>query len=271
MYVTKHNTGSGPVWALDGRYLSTEFHFSTFLAQPQKQLAEYINAFVTDTPARDTLLPPIDDDQEVWAAGVTYFRSREAREAETEVKDIYDKVYGSERPELFFKALGFRVKGHGDAIRIRGDSRWNVPEPELTIVINSHGEIAGYCVGNDVSSRDIEGENPLYLPQAKIYEGSCALGPGIRFLDPSEIKDLPIEIEIIRNKRIVFKDSTASSQMNRSLRDLTGYLMRELSFPRGVFLMTGTGIVPPENFSMQTGDRVRININSLILENEVEC
>jgi 2-dehydro-3-deoxy-D-arabinonate dehydratase len=137
-------------------------------------------------------------------------------------------------------------------------------------VINSHGEIAGYCVGNDVSSRDIEGENPLYLPQAKIYDGSCALGPGIRIIDLSEIIDLPIGIEIVRNNKIVYKDRTASSQMNRTLKELTGYLMRELSFPRGVFLMTGTGIVPPDDFSMRSGDIVRIDIDSLVLENNVE-
>src|SRR5262249_42248477 len=149
--------------------------------------------------ASGKLLAPVESEQEVWAAGVTYLRSREAREAESTVKDVYARVYEATRPELFFKASGWRVTGHQAPIRVRDDSAWNVPEPELTLVVNARGEIAGYCVGNDVSSRDIEGENPLYLPQAKVYEGSCAVGPGIQLVDASAgLRELTIGITVAR-------------------------------------------------------------------------
>ena len=217
-----------------------------------------------------TPLAPVEANSEVWAAGVTYLRSRIAREAESTVKDAYARVYEAERPELFFKAPGWRVAGHGMPIRIRRDSRWNVPEPELTLVVNAHGEIVGFCAGNDVSSRDIEGENPLYLPQAKIYDGSCALGPGISLCDAGTLSDLPIDLAVLRAGRPIFTGATRTSRIKRPLQELVDYLRKELSFPDGVFLMTGTGVVPPDDFSLEPGDRVRITIGGLTLENPVQ-
>jgi 2-dehydro-3-deoxy-D-arabinonate dehydratase len=270
MHLTKHRTTRGSAWALDGHFLPRSFSFKKLMQLPQNELNDYLNSLSTTKAANNQLLPPIEDDQEVWACGVTYSRSRDAREAETEVKDVYEKVYHAERPELFFKAIGWRVVGHRSPIRIRRDSRWNVPEPELTLAINSRGEIIGYCVGNDVSSRDIEGENPLYLPQAKVYDGSCAIGPGIRIVDAERIKELDIGVEILRNNTRVFEGETNSSHMKRSLEELAFYLMKEMTFPYGAFLMTGTGIVPPNDFTLEVGDVVRIHIDSLILENEVQ-
>jgi len=224
---------------------------------------------LADEPAQGSLLPPVDPMHEVWAAGVTYLRSRQARELESGVGDVYARVYDAARPELFFKAIGWRVVGHAMPIRIRGDSRWNVPEPEMTLVVNRLGEIVGFCAGDDVSSRDIEGENPLYLPQAKVYNSSCALGPGIWLGGPDELSDLPIRLEIIRDGARLFGGETRSSHMKRGLEELVAYLGRELDFPHGVFLMTGTGIVPPDDFTLKVGDVVHITIASLDLENEV--
>jgi len=232
-------------------------------------MSEFLQSTPRNEAATGELLGPIEDDQEIWASGVTYLRSREAREAESTVKDVYARVYDAKRPELFFKAIGWRAAGHAMPIRVRDDSTWNVPEPELTLVVNSNGEIVGYAVGNDVSSRDIEGENPLYLPQAKVYDGSCALGPGIRLAASDELKDLPIQISLFRNGQNVFHGAVRTSQIKRPLEELVEYLRRELQFPRGVFLMTGTGIVPPHEFSMARGDVVRITIGDLTLENPV--
>jgi 2-dehydro-3-deoxy-D-arabinonate dehydratase len=182
---------------------------------------------------------------------------------------VYEKVYVASRPELFFKAIGARTVGHGMNIRIRRDSQWNVPEPELTLVLNRDLEVVGYCAGNDVSSRDIEGENPLYLPQAKVYDGSCALGPAILLTHQEALANVPIRLSIRRGTALVFEGETKSSEMKRSLRDLCSYLGRELSFAQGVFLMTGTGIVPPDTFSLQAGDVVSIQVADAVLENEV--
>ena len=178
-YLTRHHTDRGPRWAADGRYLAEGTSLSSLLREPADSIASTLAAARGEQAAEGDLLAPIDDTQEVWAAGVTYLRSREARVEESQSKDLYQKVYEAERVEVFFKANGWRVMGHGQAVRIRRDSRWNVPEPELTLAVNREGAIVGYTVGNDMSSRDIEGENPLYLPQAKIYDGSCAVGPGI--------------------------------------------------------------------------------------------
>ncbi len=201
---------------------------------------------------------------------MTYLRSREARVEESQSKDLYEKVYEADRVEVFFKAIGWRVAGHGEAVRIRRDSRWNVPEPELTLVLNGAGDIVGYCAGNDMSSRDIEGENALYLPQAKIYDGSCALGPGILLADPDSLVDLPIRMSIRRGGAVAFQGETSSAQLKRSLEEIAGWLTRELAFPDGVLLMTGTGIVPPDDFSLAVGDTVRIEVGELVLENVVE-
>jgi len=270
MYLTHHQTAQGSQWAVDGHFLPTNISLKLLLELPQNSLIAFLKATPTIGPATGTLLPPVESTHEVWACGVTYLRSRQAREAESQARDVYEKVYDAERPELFFKSIGWRVVGHNSPVRIRKDSHWNVPEPELTLVVNSHSEIVGYCVGNDVSSRDIEGENPLYLPQAKMYNGACAVGPGIRLATAEQLRDLPIGINIIRNGKPVFQDETRSSQMKRPLEELTAYLTREMDFPHGAFLMTGTGIVPEEDFSLQVGDIVRIDIDGLVLENSVE-
>jgi 2-dehydro-3-deoxy-D-arabinonate dehydratase len=233
-------------------------------------MTRMLQALPTGDPAEGALLPPLEPSHEVWACGVTYIRSREAREAESTAGDVYSKVYGASRPEIFFKAPGWRVVGSTMPVRIRADSHWNVPEPEMVLVVNRHQEIVGYCAGNDMSSRDIEGENPLYLPQAKVYTGSCALGPGILLSDPTELEDLPVQMEILRAGSSVFQGETRTSKMKRDPGELVAYLGRELSFPQGVFVMTGTGIVPPDDFTLQPGDMVRIHVGSLILENRVE-
>ena len=269
-YLTKHQTETGERWAADGSFLPADFNLKKLLALSSKELNQYLPAAKTAEAADGALLAPIESDQEVWACGVTYSRSRDAREAETDVKNVYDKVYAAERPELFFKAIGWRVRGNRSPVRIRKDSEWNVPEPELTLVVNRTGEIVGYCAGNDMSSRSIEGENPLYLPQAKIYDGSCALGPGILMTGPDMLRDLPIQLVIRRTGKTVFEGSVRSSGMKRSPEILVSCLIRELTFPHGVFLLTGTGIVPPETFTLLAGDRVVISVGSLTLENHVE-
>jgi 2-dehydro-3-deoxy-D-arabinonate dehydratase len=269
MYLTKHVTLEGPRWAADAKLLPPAFDLDLLLSMRREVMLRCLEAARGDEDAGGELLPPIDPGQEVWAAGVTYIRSRQAREAESLTSDIYTRVYEAERPELFMKAVGWRVSGSGGAVRIRRDSRWNVPEPELTLVVNGFGEIVGYCAGNDLSSRDIEGENPLYLPQAKVYTGSCALGPGIALADPAGLRDLPIQLEVLREGTRAFRGATSTSAMKRSPEELVAYLMRELDFPRGAFLMTGTGIVPGEDFSLQVGDTVRISVGTLALENFV--
>lgn len=270
MILTKHQCEDTERWALDGFLLSLEFDFKRFCGLNLPEISPFLSSLRTDEKAAGQPLPPIEYDQEVWACGVTYSRSRDAREAETDIKNVYDLVYEAKRPELFFKAIGWRVKGPQQAIRIRGDSHWNVPEPELTLLINSHGEILGYCVGNDVSSRNIEGENPLYLPQAKIYDGSCAIGPGICLTETGQMQNLTIELVIERDGQVVFKGDTSTSQIKRSFEELASYLTMEMTFPFGVFLFTGTGIIPDEAFSLSAGDKVSITIDELVLENRVK-
>ena len=211
------------------------------------------------------LLKPIES-QEVWAAGVTYYRSRDARMEESQQAgggDFYDRVYAADRPELFFKATASRVVGPGEKVRIRQDSTWNVPEPELTLLIASSGDIVGYTIGNDMSSRSIEGENPLYLPQAKSYDKSAALGPCI-YLSPDPLPpDTVISMQIQREGSTVFEDETQVNQIKRSLESLVEYLYRECSFPHGCWLMTGTGIIPENDFTLQSGDVIRITIEPI--------
>src|ERR1700730_3576595 len=212
-----------------------------------------------------TILPPIVS-QEVWAAVVTYYRSRSARIEESKDAgggDFYDRVYSAERPELFFKAAGCRVVGPGQPVRIRSDAKWSVPEPELTLLINPRGTIVGYTIGNDMSSRDIEGENPLYLPQAKVYDGSCALGPGILVTDEPLPDTTRIVLSITRDGTSCFEGSTSLSELKRQPRELVDYLFRASSFPAGCFLMTGTGIVPPAPFTLQPGDEIAITIEPI--------
>ena len=267
--LTRHATPDGPRWAIQGRHLPREFTLAGWLSQPAAVILDRLAALMTSTVATGPLLPPIEDRHEVWASGVTYLSSRMAREAESQTADVYQKVYAAERPELFFKSTGSRVRGHQQPIRVRADSAWNVPEPELTLVLNAASEIIGYTVGNDVSSRSIEGENPLYLPQAKVYEGACALGPGIRLCSTELMRDLPIALAISRADARVFTGSTRTSQIKRRLEELAGYLFRELEFPHGAFLLTGTGVVPGEDFTLDAGDVVRIDIDGLVLENTV--
>jgi len=204
--------------------------------------------------------------QEVWGSGVTYHRSRDARMEESEDAgggDFYSRVYDAPRPELFFKATPHRVVGSGQPVRIRADSKWNVPEPELTLLVTSSGAIVGYTVGNDMSSRDLEGENPLYLPQAKTFDGCCAIGPGILVTREPLPPETPIELEILRDGRKASGGRTELAQMKRTLPDLVGYLTRECSFPTGCLLLTGTGIVPEGDFTLQKGDEIRIRIGEI--------
>jgi 2-dehydro-3-deoxy-D-arabinonate dehydratase len=219
------------------------------------------------------ILAPIAS-QEVWAAGVTYYRSRTARMAESHdagADNFYDRVYTAERPELFFKATAHRVSGHGTAVRIRRDSRWNVPEPELALVITRTGKIVGYTIGNDMSSRDIEGENPLYLPQAKVYDRSCALGPAILVTEEMPGASTEVRLEIVRESESAFVGTTTLSQLKRTPESLVEFLYRDNSFPHGCFLLTGTGIVPADDFTLLSGDEIRITIEPIgMLMNYVE-
>jgi len=220
-------------------------------------------------PGAATLAPV--DTQEIWAAGVTYERSRVARMEESAGGgDFYDKVYTADRPELFLKAPGWRAVGTGAGIGLRTDSCWDVPEPEWTVVANHRGEIVGSTIGNDVSSRSIEGENPLYLPQAKVFDRSCAIGPAIKVHGDPGRPELSIHLEIERAGLVVFEGDTSTARMRRSALELVRWLTRSLSFPMGVLLMTGTGLVPPDSFTLRTADRVRIGIQGLgTLENSV--
>jgi 2-dehydro-3-deoxy-D-arabinonate dehydratase len=269
MYLSRHRVDGGARWALDGRYLPREFTLDWLLELPAGEVHDLLENLSVKGEAEGPLLAPVEPAQEVWASGVTYLVSREARMFESKEAEIYAKVYDAERPELFFKAVGWRVVGKGEPVRVREDSHWNVPEPELVLVVNSRMEIVGYTAGNDVSSRDIEGENSLYLPQAKIYDGGCSLGPGIVISRPDSMRDLPIRMRILRGGELVFEGEISTSQMKRPFEELAEYLGRELSFPSGAFLMTGTSLVPPGDFSLMPGDSVRISVGELVLENEV--
>lgn len=201
--------------------------------------------------------------QEIWASGVTYYNSKLGRQEESRNSgggQFYAHVYEAERPELFFKATASRTVGPGEAVRIRKDSTWNVPEPELTLAITSKGKIVGFTIGNDMSSRSIEGENPLYLPQAKTYDGCASIGPCIYVTDDALPKDTRIHMVIYREQQKVYEDETALSQMKRSPEELVSFLYRECSFPNGCFLMTGTGIVPGSDFTLRKGDEIHISI-----------
>lgn len=210
------------------------------------------------------LLAPIDR-QEIWAAGVTYKRSQEARERESEgAAQFYDKVYSAQRPELFLKAPAWRVRSPGETVRYRKDSRWSVPEPELALVVSPQGKLVGCTLGNDMSARDIEGENPLYLPQAKVYDGACSVGPAVLLaadLPPLEKTTLRLTIE--RGGKPVFEGSTTLAAMKRTFEELIGWLYKETSFPDGAVLLTGTGIVPPDDFTLAVGDAVHIEATGI--------
>ena len=263
-----YRTQSGPV-VMDGAQaftLGDDLSWDELLVRDDllEHLKKQIDRQRGQLPPQGLLAPIVS--QEVWAAGVTYFRSRDARMEESQSAgggSFYDRVYSAERPELFFKATAHRVVAPGGAVRIRRDSKWNVPEPELTLVITSSGKIIGYTIGNDMSSRDIEGENPLYLPQAKVYTGCCALGPGILVTDEALPASTAIAIKVLRENAEAFIGSTTLESLKRKPQELVDYLFRENSFPTGVFLMTGTGIIPPSEFTLQSGDRIEMTIDPI--------
>jgi 2-dehydro-3-deoxy-D-arabinonate dehydratase len=232
---------------------------------PAGTVQSLLDANQTAIPLSDVrLLPPVDH-QEIWAAGVTYKRSREARERESAgAARFYELVYSAERPELFLKATGRRVVGPGDQVRIRKDAKWSVPEPEVALVVSPQMQIVGYTIGNDMSSRDIEGENPLYLPQAKVYDGSCAIGPVVTLVkDFPPLENVSIRLTVSRGGATVFDGATTLGAMKRSFTDLVSWLGRENSFPDGVILLTGTGVVPPDTFTLASGDQIAIDVTDI--------
>lgn len=274
-----YRTKKGIIIEHEGNYyLSTKSDWDACINRANlfTTLLSEIKNLKADAALRKTieseLLTPIGN-QEVWASGVTYLRSREARMEESKDAgggDFYARVYEADRPELFFKAPAYRVVGSGDKVRIRKDSKWNVPEPELTLFICSIGTIEGYTVGNDMSSRDIEGENPLYLPQAKSYDGSTAIGPCLFVAEKPIAPDAAISITIHRKGETVFSNEISINRMKRKHTELVEYLFREVTFPHGTYLMTGTGIVPPDSFTLQSGDVIKITIENIgTLENTV--
>jgi len=276
-WIRLYNTRRGPVLDCGGRWIAAAESFDALVSRGGGLLAHVRELALTapDAEPPDTaeLLPPIGS-QEVWGAGVTYFRSRTARMAESGssgARDLYDRIYHAERPELFLKATPHRVVGHGQAMRLRRDSTWIVPEPELTLLIGPDRRILGYTIGNDLSCRDIEGENPLYLPQAKTYDRCAAIGPGVLISESAPGGDTAIALEIIRGSAVVFRGSTTVGEIKRPLADLVAYLFREAAFPAGCLLMTGTGVVPPDDFSLQRGDEARITIEPIgTLSNSME-
>lgn len=267
-----HHTSAGILLEQDGTF-SLETHLSwdelinreglrDYLLRRHAQLPPYTDAA---SLLKDALLPPMQG-QELWCAGVTYLRSKVERQEESKDAgggDFYQRVYEAARPELFFKATRHRVVGHGGKVRIRADSTWNVPEPELALVLNSRGAIVGYTIGNDMSSRSIEGENPLYLPQAKTYDGCAALGPCVYLPAAALPLAAAIRLTIARGGKSVFSGDVTVDKITRSFTDLAAYLFRECSFPQGAVLMTGTGIVPPSPFTLQSGDVVAISIDHI--------
>jgi len=272
-----YKTSEGPLWISQGNAYLLQEEWDTLINQSDlHQQLNNLSAKAKKISDSQSLIKkstaPIGS-QEVWAAGVTYLRSRDARMEESKesgAADVYQKVYEADRPELFFKALPARVAGPGEQVFIRSDSSWNVPEPELTLYINSIGEIQAYTIGNDMSSRSIEGENPLYLPQAKIYGGSCALGPCLFVPSQPIAAETKISIVIKRNSSEVFSNSIQLNRMKRKLPELATWLYKALKFPVGCFLMTGTGIVPPNDFTLQENDEVIISIEGIgVLSNVV--
>lgn len=228
------------------------------------RLGELRRSAVATFPLRSVVMRAPVDEQEVWAAGVTYRRSRDARMEESQSEDLYERVYEAVRPEIFMKAQGWRCVGHEQPVGIRADSTWDVPEPELTVVIDASGEVVGYTIGNDLSSRAIEGENPLYLPQAKMYHASCALGPWIMLREELEdVSDLEIAMQVERAGELHWQGTVSTADLIRPIDDLVSYLYRALTFPAGALLMTGTGLVPPADFTLKSGDVIAIEIEGI--------
>ncbi|RYY58625.1 MAG: 2-hydroxyhepta-2,4-diene-1,7-dioate isomerase [Chitinophagaceae bacterium] len=265
-----YNTDQGIVLENEkGFFIAPDEVWDTFInddnvLQKATQLAASLPPAGSSLPGK--ALAVIGSQQELWACGVTYYRSMVGRQEESKAgggADFYAKVYEAERPECFFKATPHRVVGPEQQVRIRKDSSWDVPEPELTLVVTSSGKIVGYTIGNDMSSRSIEGENPLYLPQAKTYDGCAALGPCIYLTGSPLDADTEIHLEITRNEKIMFAGSIAISQMKRKPEELVSFVYRECSFPYGCMIMTGTGIVPGSDFTLQTGDGIKISIDGI--------
>ena len=264
-----YTTNNGVVIEKEGRYYRvTDESWETFINDDN--LFSKMDRLALSLPAstnevKDSLAP-IGDNQELWACGVTYLRSKVGRQEESKASggaDFYGKVYEAERPEVFFKSTPHRIVGTNDFVRIRKDSTWDVPEPELTLVVASSGKIIGYTIGNDMSSRSIEGENPLYLPQAKTYDKCAALGPCIYVTEQPLDSGTKIQLTINRNNEIVFADSIAISQMKRTPQELVSFVYRECSFPYGCLIMTGTGIVPGHDFTLKSGDEIKISIDNI--------
>ncbi len=264
-----HNTTNGIVIEQNEQFYLLKEDWNNFInddAVLQKATAAIAAAAAVDKSAIAKLLPTIGNNQELWACGVTYYRSMVGRQEESKAAggaDFYGKVYEAERPECFFKSTPHRVVGNNGLVRIRKDSRWDVPEPELTLVVTSSGKIIGYTVGNDMSSRSIEGENPLYLPQAKTYDGCAALGPCVYLTDEPLSPETNIHLDIKRNNVVVFEGNISLSQMKRTPKELVGFIYRESSFPHGCLVMTGTGIVPRSDFTLQSGDEISISIDNI--------
>jgi 2-dehydro-3-deoxy-D-arabinonate dehydratase len=281
MFLARIQTQQGPTVARIADRFATPLDLASVGMTTLSQLlsSDRLPEFVRTLPASSASipldavrwLPPIDD-QEVWAAGVTYKRSQTARMEESEAAaSCYDRVYTAARPELFFKATPSRCRGHRGELRIRTDATWNVPEPELTLVLSNKGKIVGYTIGNDMSSRDIEGDNPLYLPQAKVYNQCCGLGPWIVLAEDMPARDsIGIQLKIVRNQETVFTGDTSVAQMARKLEDLVQWLIRDNDLPNGAFMLTGTGVVPDSNFTLAKGDTVFISIDGIgTLENTI--
>jgi 2-dehydro-3-deoxy-D-arabinonate dehydratase len=265
-----YRTKLGPVVQVATEYYVIDMAWDLLINRPK--ISEFLLEVMGDLTASTKLtnalkhpLPPLES-QEVWAAGVTYFRSRTARMEEAEEAgggNFYDRVYSAPRPELFMKATPHRVVGTGQTMKLRSDSKWIVPEPELVLVINSAAEIVGYTIGNDLSCRDIEGENPLYLPQAKTFDRCAAVGPAILISKIPPAKETAVRLTVRRNGQAIVEDFTTLAQIKRGFEELVGYLFRDNSFPQGCLLMTGTGIVPPPDFSLQSQDIVEITIDGI--------
>lgn len=264
-----YRTTNGIVLEEDGKFYLVNQDWETFINDDNvlQHASTLINTIApTDASVIDNVLATIGDHQELWACGVTYYRSMVGRQEESKSAggaDFYGKVYEAERPECFFKSTPHRVSASNGLVRIRKDSSWDVPEPELTLVVTSSGKIIGYTVGNDMSSRSIEGENPLYLPQAKTYDGCAAVGPCVYLTDKALPPETAIHLVIERNSSIVFEGHIAINQMKRTPQELVSFIYRESSFPHGCLIMTGTGIVPGSDFTLQAGDIIKIAIDSI--------
>jgi 2-dehydro-3-deoxy-D-arabinonate dehydratase len=264
-----YKTKNGVVVEKNNQYYAVNENWEELVNNDE--LYDKLSKLIKTLPASDSslingLLPPVGKEQELWACGVTYLRSKIGRQEESKAAggaDFYAKVYEAERPEVFFKSTAHRIVGSGALVRIRKDSTWDVPEPELTLVVTASGKIIGYTVGNDMSSRSIEGENPLYLPQAKTYDGSAAVGPCIYVPSARLNGDTNINLVITRNKDVVFKGDILLNQMKRTPEELVSFVYRECSFPHGCLIMTGTGIVPGHDFTLQSGDEIAITIDNI--------